>query len=453
MLRLLPCAILATAGSAGAEDPALPSSIEAVLALQRMQTPAEPSEDDFNQCNLGRAEDGGCQMSSFGRRKTIVYPGGETSCIVDGYAGGEYRFVVTPGDPDKLLFSLQGGGACWDNASTWITPACTLNITQAWSTSHTRLSQGIFNTSERRNAFQNFTMVEVLYCSGDGHVGSATRHGGADAPPEWRSWKQSGYHNLQAALNWTLANTGRLASLIIEGESAGALGAQAWANHLLQESFRDRYGRAAVVLDSYAALFPEDTTAPVLQEFGACDLPIFTQAVQLACHAGAVTVPMLVKETIGNNLEVPFAFIQSKDDHVQEGFYDLVSWTVLKKTALILAPEFYAGANSIFEQYQVFPNFALFYVQGAPILTFLHHVWLTRPYYYAVGTLGRIGSQPGQPLLHEWVNAFAEGSGLPGSECTGRRRPMASDDGAGFPVRDCDEALFPPARDEAPLFP
>jgi hypothetical protein len=452
MLRLLACAILTTAGSASAEDPALPGSIEAVLALLRIETPAEPSEDDFNQCNLSRAEDGGCPISSFGGKKTIVYPGGKTSCIVDGYAGSEYRFVVTPGDPDKLLFNLQGGGACWDNATTWITPACTRNITQAWSTSHTRLSQGIFNTSERRNAFQNFTMVEVLYCSGDGHAGSATRYGGAGAPPEWRSWKQSGYHNVEAALNWTLANTGHLTSLIIAGESAGAIGAQAWANHLLQERFRNRYGKAAVVLDSYAALFPEDTTAPVLQMFGACDLPIFTPAMRFACHADVMTMPMLMNETIGNNLEVPFAFIQAKDDHVQESFYDLVALTVLKKMELILAPMFYAGTNSIFEQYKVFPNFALFYVQSSPILTFLHHVWLTRPYYYAVGTLGRIGSLPGQPLLHEWVNALAEGSGLPGSECAGWRKPM-EDDGAGFPVWNCDEALFHQARDEAPLFP
>jgi hypothetical protein len=375
MLRLLACAILTTAGSASAEDPALPGSMEAALALQRMQTPAEPSEDSFHQCNLSRVEDGGCPMSSFGRKKTIVYPGGKTSCIVDGYAGGEYRFVVTPGDPDKLLFNLQAGGACWDDVTTWMTPACTRNITEAWSFSQTRLSQGIFDTSERRNAFKSFTMVEVLYCSGDSHFGSVTRHGGAGAPPEWRSWKQSGYHNLEAALNWTLANTGHLTSLIIQGESAGALGAQAWANHLLQERFRNRYGKAAVVLDSYAGLFPEDTTAPVLQKFGACDLPIFTPAVRLACHAGVMTMPMLMKDTIGNNLEVPFAFIQSKEDNVQKSFYDLLSWTILKKTFdRILSPVFYAGTNSIFEQYKVFPNFALFYVQSSD------HMWLRWPY-------------------------------------------------------------------------
>ena len=36
-------------------------------------------------------------------------PGGETICS----DGSEYRFFARPGDPEKLLVYLQGGGGCW----------------------------------------------------------------------------------------------------------------------------------------------------------------------------------------------------------------------------------------------------------------------------------------------------------------------------------------------------
>src|SRR5690349_7759662 len=44
---------------------------------------------------------------------TWIYPGGDTECAL----GGEYRFLVRPGDTDKLLIHFEGGGACWDGAT------------------------------------------------------------------------------------------------------------------------------------------------------------------------------------------------------------------------------------------------------------------------------------------------------------------------------------------------
>ena len=39
-----------------------------------------------------------------------VKPGGDTQCS----DGSDYTFYTRNGDPDKLLFFLQGGGACWN---------------------------------------------------------------------------------------------------------------------------------------------------------------------------------------------------------------------------------------------------------------------------------------------------------------------------------------------------
>src|SRR5688500_18322802 len=38
-----------------------------------------------------------------------IEPGGDTICS----DGSPYRFFVHPGDPARLLFEFEGGGACW----------------------------------------------------------------------------------------------------------------------------------------------------------------------------------------------------------------------------------------------------------------------------------------------------------------------------------------------------
>ncbi|CAE8593962.1 unnamed protein product [Polarella glacialis] len=387
----------------------------------------------FNECTPSGTNR--CPMSSFGGRKTIVRPGGQTSCLDS--SGGEYAFLVTPGDTDKLLFYLQGGGACWDPIS-WAIGACTKNITFAFDTSGMRSGKGMFNPSNGENVYQKFTIVEILYCSGDGHVGNTTRNFTDSSGDGYRK-PQVGHQNVKAALDWTLANTdAKLSQLTITGDSAGALGTQAWANSLLQEKFK--YEKANVIVDSYAAYFPADTTAPTIQSFGACDLPIFTQAQQTLCTDGVLTVPMFMSQTIQGNPLVPFAYLQSKADLVQRGFYDLIWFTYVLQGRTseqnwlgISGPDFYSGTNELFQVYNEFSNFAVFYVDGET------HTFTEMDWYYTAGTLGSTSGSPhNQPPMYEWVNGFTEGDGCPGSQCNSQLEGNNADS-----TEYCDQQLFP----------
>jgi hypothetical protein len=84
-----------------------------------------------------------------------------------------------------------------------------------------------------RNPYQNYTIVHVLYCSGDLHGGNVTRpyDDSAGVPVQ-----QKGYYNTKSAIDWINANFDyELDDMLLSGCSAGSLGVQAWADTLIEE--------------------------------------------------------------------------------------------------------------------------------------------------------------------------------------------------------------------------
>jgi hypothetical protein len=102
---------------------------------------------------------------------------------------------VVPGDTDKLLLFFQGGGACWDQVST----SGAFCSTDASPNALT----GVFDRSNPSNPYASFTIVHVLYCSGDLHAGNVTR---AYDDPAGLPVVQAGYENTKAAVAWAKAN-------------------------------------------------------------------------------------------------------------------------------------------------------------------------------------------------------------------------------------------------------
>jgi hypothetical protein len=84
---------------------------------------------------------------------TLVFPNAATSgaqCIL----GSPYAFQVIPGDSDKILFYFQGGGACWDKAST-VAGMCTTDVGP-------NSPSGVFDRTKDENPFKDFTIVHAL---------------------------------------------------------------------------------------------------------------------------------------------------------------------------------------------------------------------------------------------------------------------------------------------------
>lgn len=107
---------------------------------------------------------------------------------------------------------------------------------------------------------------------------------------------------------------GVLSNFAVMGFSAGSLGTQSWAMSLLSAfSFR----RGAVLLDSYAGLFPPSTQEAVIKEWGGCDTSLWPAAVRSMCHEGNLTVQYVGEETMRAFPDVAFGSIQSKARHAR----------------------------------------------------------------------------------------------------------------------------------------
>jgi len=154
------------------------------------------------------------------------------------------------------MISFQGGGAGWDKTTLEILPRISTKFCKRSITKQD--PYGIYDRSNSYNAFTDYTIVNVLYCSGDLHAGEATRQFKGGWGNTVTTVNQTGYKNTMATLNWIKSQIGdylnpNLGSLVISGQSAGAIGAQLWSHYII-ENFNAT--KKVVIIDSYLGVFP-----------------------------------------------------------------------------------------------------------------------------------------------------------------------------------------------------
>ena len=156
-----------------------------------------------------------------------LVPGGETLCS----DGSEFSYWVRPGDPKKLLFYLQGGGACWfrENCDPAMSPSYNINVSKVNPTAY----PGIFDYKNPANPFADYTAVFVPYCSADAHLGAAdTVYPPVSKDQQPLMIHHRGLANVQAALDWTGANVSQAQEVFVTGSSAGAIPSPYYAMQL-----------------------------------------------------------------------------------------------------------------------------------------------------------------------------------------------------------------------------
>lgn len=320
-------------------------------------------------CTISETES--CAISSMSQDESmLVLPGGETRCIFS--TSTPFAFQVIPGDKDKLLFYLQGGGACWDEYSTKL-GLCTTDVSP-------QSLVGIFDRKNADNQFKDYTIVHISYCSGDVHGGNTVQpyNDSAGVPVT-----QKGVANVQSALDWIQAQSknGGLSStfseLVVMGCSAGSIGAQIWGRSVLNEL---KWKNAAVIPDSYAGIFPDGTMGPLIYNFGFCTTKLASPALMDKCQAKTLTLQDIDKETLKEIPAVPFTFIQSKTDIVQQSFYVSVGISMNASSKSITPTEFYNDVNEVFGDYNTYPNFVTYLVNGD------QHCFTNKDFYYESDT-------------------------------------------------------------------
>jgi hypothetical protein len=92
---------------------------------------------------------------------TQVYPGGNTKC---SEISTPYSFTVFKGSPHHVHLHFQGGGTAWDQL--------TYDSGQSRRFAKAYDENGAFDMNNPLNPYKNFTVIVILYCTGDFFLGN-----------------------------------------------------------------------------------------------------------------------------------------------------------------------------------------------------------------------------------------------------------------------------------------
>jgi len=416
VLPTLPPLVLPTAmPPAPSPAPATPSANETQVLEERKGiegdiTDVRKSEPDMNlgksqrksTCTIGLGQTCGKDVLHL-TEPSLVYPGGNTGCL----EGAPYAFRVYPGDPDKLYIHFQGGGACWDEATTMTNRACKDGLSA-------HPSEGVFNRQHPDNPLKNYTMVHVVYCSGDMHLGNTMRPYGA---------VQKGYHNSLAAIDWAKQNMpANLTNFVIGGCSAGSIAAQIWAGTLLDAFHAPN---ATVVLDSYLPIFPAGADARLFVNFESCGTLPLPENLKMDCTNGTLNMTRILQHDLVGYPNVTFAIINSKADKMQRSFSDMLS------KSLDLDDEgnnsdaayYYREVNQLSEFLHSFPNLFTYFVGGDCAECHCYVVRDDRFYNATPHGLAANGTNRTSRTPAAWLRRLVESPDLGESACDGQVLP------------------------------
>jgi Pectinacetylesterase len=147
-----------------------------------------------------------------------VVPGGDCQCS----DGSKFSYWIRKANPKKVVFYLQGGGACF-SAKT-CARGSDLYRPNLSSDDRPTGQAGMFDLADKRNPFADYSIVYVPYCTGDVHLGNTTTK---YAPG--LTVRHKGYVNGTAALDRMTAMFPDATSVAVLGESAGSIAAPLYA--------------------------------------------------------------------------------------------------------------------------------------------------------------------------------------------------------------------------------
>lgn len=142
--------------------------------------------------------------------------------------GSEWSYFVHTADTSKVLFYLEGGGACFSTATC--NPVFGAYTTQVGMPDGFTLANGVFDLDNAENPFADYSIVYVPYCTGDVHAGDVTGDYGDGLVVEHK-----GFVNGSTALAGLVERFGNASAIVVAGVSAGGFSAPVYAGMLADE--------------------------------------------------------------------------------------------------------------------------------------------------------------------------------------------------------------------------
>merc|ERR1711871_1666052 len=187
---------------------------------------------------------------------------------------------------------------------------------------------------------------------------------------------------------------------------------------------------------------------PLIYDYGLCTVaPNFLSPdLVAACLNQTLDFQKIMEEQISETPDVPYAYIQSKADIVQQSFYVAIGLTT--GTSAFIDPElFYAGVNSIFAAYNKASNFLTYLVDGG------QHCFTNQNVYYSADALGPNddGASTGEEMMYTWTGSYPLDAGeVAYTVCEGEyedlpgdKRPHRNEVSPDYRVTYCNTSVAP----------
>lgn len=232
--------------------------------------------------------------------------------------GSPYHYWIRRADPERVVFFLEGGGACFSAATCGpASPTFKRNLSDgADVAAGAPASGGIFDLADGRNPFADWSMVFVPYCTGDLHLGSTTQDYG-----EGVVIQHNGGVNGRTALAAMAVEFPDARELVVAGSSAGSAGAPLYAGLA-----HDLLPTADVtLLADGSGAYPDDVgiTAAIGALWGAFDdLPTWPE--RTGPPPGDWSLPRLFVQAGRHVPDLRVATINNAYDDVQARFSALI---------------------------------------------------------------------------------------------------------------------------------
>jgi hypothetical protein len=243
--------------------------------------------------------------------------------------GSEFHWWQHEGDATRVLFVLEGGGACFsaetcgDTADATAKPNLAADLPDGpgfvrRDGTPVPASQGLVDVANPDNPLAGYSVVYVPYCTGDLHLGSNTQDYGDGVVVE-----HDGRTNATAALEGMAASFPDAEEVVVLGFSAGSAGAPLYgglAHDLLPDA------EITVIADASGA-YPGDPviTSAIGGLWGIfADLPAWPESV--GEPQTDWSLPGLFVQTGRHVPGVTLATIDTANDEVQRRFTDLIGF-------------------------------------------------------------------------------------------------------------------------------
>lgn len=185
--------------------------------------------------------------------------------------GTDYEFYVLPGSMDDLHLYFFGGGACWNAETCNFRNGGTYAPAVFFPFYDGEPGGGIFNFENPANPIAEYTQVLLPYCTGDVHIGNATRTYRAPNALGFEvdlEIQFAGYANTLDVLDWVYANLDDPQRVFVSGSSAGAIGAAFYAG-LVAEQYPD--ARVVALADAGGG-FRTEKLRPVIETWDSASI-------------------------------------------------------------------------------------------------------------------------------------------------------------------------------------